>query len=314
MAHFSNGAKFLGWTVTGETVAGTYSETLLLPGATTLTTDSASFSGTISGSSVTLTFSHGFGSTVSGELVGETLSLSIPQTDGTLQVEVYRPGTTADYNAGVQAVQASAAQLQQESASNASVAAEQAASAAAAAAAEQQISRDQQAEQNAITALAQDAVFVDDLSRLADDVKTTAADLAQTRTDAKAGGGDNCTNASSTVYNDAATTVYNDAQTTVYNDVSTTLMNDIGLAQRDIEDLKRADLQLATDGVAASGDAASSISAAQSAIAAAKTTANSAVDVVNKAVASAYAVANSIATGPCAGMGPGDVPTPVAHI
>jgi len=99
VAHFSNGAKFLGWTVTGDTVAGTYSETLLLPGATTLTANSASFNGTINGASVTLTFSHGFGSTVSGELAGETLSLSIPQTDGTLQVEVYHPGTTADFNA-----------------------------------------------------------------------------------------------------------------------------------------------------------------------------------------------------------------------
>lgn len=98
-------------------MAGTYSETLLAPGATQLSTDSSSFAATISGSSVTLTFSHGFGSTISGELAGNTLSLSIPLTDGSIQVETYHPGTTADYNAEVQLVQSSAAQLQAQAAS-----------------------------------------------------------------------------------------------------------------------------------------------------------------------------------------------------
>lgn len=314
VANFSNGAKFLGWTVTGDTVAGTYSETLLLPGATTtLTADSASLSGTISGSSVTLTFSHGFGSTVSGQLIGNTLSLSIPQTDGTLQVEVYQPGTTADYNADVQVVQARAAQLQDEAASNASVASEESASSAAAAAVQQQPADDQQSAQSVIASLTQDANFDSDLSSLAGDVKQTAEDLIQTRSDAKAGGGDNCVNASSTVYNDAATTLYNDAQTSLFNDLNS-LTRDIAATQMDVDDVHSADQQLSADGIPVAADSASSINAAQGAISAAKGPANNDIDKVNAAVKTAYAIADGIATGPCFGMGPGQPPTPIPHI
>ncbi|SDO60258.1 hypothetical protein SAMN04515671_1456 [Nakamurella panacisegetis] len=281
-------------------------------GATTLETDSASFNGTISGSSVTLTFSHGFGSTLSGQLDGKTLRLSVPQADGTIQVETYQPGRTDEYNSAVQVVQASAAQLEQQAASNASVASEESAASAAAAAAQQQAASDQQAEQRALASLEQDTNFDQQLSSLSADVKQTQVDLDHTRSDAKAGGGDNCVNASSVVYNDAASTVYNDAASSLSND-AIQLSIQFATAQTDIDNVQSAE-QLGADGVAADASSAGSVDAAKSAIAAAKATANADIDKVNEAVAAAYKVANSIATGPCAGTGPGDPPDPMAHI
>ena len=178
---------------------------------------------------------------------------------------------------------------------------------------QQQAEDDQQAEQDALTSLTQDANFDSDLGSIADDVKSTAADLASTRADAKDGPGDDCQNASSTVYNDAATTVYNDAATTLYNDVLT-LSRDIDTAKEDLTDVQSAQKQLETDGVPGSADAPATIRAAQGTIAAATKAANADIDKVNRSMAEAYKVANSIATGSCAGLGPGDPPEPLAHI
>lgn len=185
VASFSNGVKFLGWTVTGDTVAGTYSETFLAPAATTLSTDTSSFNGTVSGTSVTLTFSHGFGSTISGELVGNTLRLSIPQTDGSIQVEVFRPGTSADYNTGVQVVQSSVAQRQSEAASVAASAAPVASQQAAASSASSQIAQAQsdidQAAQYLQSVMSDLSASTADLGHaldpLADSLVTQASDL-----------------------------------------------------------------------------------------------------------------------------------------
>lgn len=187
VASFSNGVKFLGWTVTGDTVAGTYSETLLPPTATALTTDSSSFNGTINGSSVTLTFSHGFGSTISGQLASNTLSLSIPQTDGSIQVEVFTPGTTADYNTGVVIVQQQAQSRQ----------AEAAAIAASQSSVAQQQDADQRAAQNlanAAQALGSDiSNITSDINSVSSQLKTVSTDLGTQDTDL------------ATVKNDAAT-------------------------------------------------------------------------------------------------------------
>lgn len=312
VAQFSNGVKFIGWTTVGQQVSGTYHETIILPAATNYTSNDFSFQGSISGQSVTLTFSQGFGSTISGQLDGATLSLSFPLADGSIQTQVFHPGTTADYNAGVALVQQETASRQAISASIASSQASVAQQQAAARQAQNKAATDQQNEQGAIAALARDANFDSDLSSLSNDVKQTASDLAQTRTDAKAGGGDQCVNASSTVYNDAATTVFNDAQTTLLND-ALALSRDIQSAQDDIVNVRNATQQLVSDGLAAS-DAASAISAAaQSAITGAKATANGDIDTINADVSTAYSVANS-ATGACAGMGPNKPPAPIPHV
>jgi len=168
-------------------------------------------------------------------LDGATLNLSFPLADGSIQTQVFHPGTTADYNAGVALVKQEAASRQAISTSIASSQASVAQQQAAAQQAENKAATDQQNGQDAIAALAHD-------------VKQTASDLAQTRTDAKAGGGDQCVNASSTVYNDAATTVFNDAQTTLLND-ALTLSRDIHSTQDDIVNVLSAAQQLVSDGV-----------------------------------------------------------------
>ncbi len=159
---------------------------------------------------------------------------------------------------------------------------QQAASVAAAsssAAAQQKSAADQQAEQSALATLVRDASLDSELSSISGDVKKTAADVAQTRADAKAGGGDNCVNASSTVYNDAASAVYNDAQSSLYNDVNTLTQADQSV-QKDIAAVQSANQQLASDGLPVDPGASSAISAAQDTTATAKSTANGDIDMI----------------------------------
>lgn len=128
VAQFSNGVKFIAWTRVGDELTGTLSEAILPEGKTTAVTDSYGFTGTLEGSSVTLKLSGFLGGTViSGEVVDNELRLSMPASDGSLSVETYLPGTTADYNSGVQLLQA-----QVEAAQSAQQAAQQATSEAAA--------------------------------------------------------------------------------------------------------------------------------------------------------------------------------------
>lgn len=72
--------------------------------------------------------------------------------------------------------------------------------------------------------------------------------------------------------------------------------------------------QMSNDGVAPPASANVTVAAARSEISQAQTKANTDTDSVNADVVNAYAVANGIAIGPCAGMGPGNPPTPLAHI
>lgn len=208
-----------------------------------------------------------------------------------------------------------AAEQQRSAAAEASAASSSAAAASAAAAQAQQdqLSGDQQSATSALGSLKQDSDFTSDLSSLAADVKNSDADLASTRADAAQGPGDNCVNASSTVYNDAASTVFNDAQSSVYNDLQT-IAGTITTVRTDIEHLQSALQQLSTDGLAAPVDSSAALSGARAAIAAAISTANTAADHANTDVSAAYAVANGLAVGSCAGMGPGSPPAPLQHI
>ncbi|KHL02954.1 hypothetical protein LK10_11245 [Sinomonas humi] len=145
------------------------------------------------------------------------------------------------------------------------------------------------------------------------DLTQTAADLQRTRSDAAKGGGDQCLNASTTVYNDAATTVYNDVQTNLYNH-SLDLENQAQTVRQEVSNLQ-SDLQaLQNDGATGPSEAPSEISGANAAIAATVAAANQHIDQGNAYVATSYQVANGIAVGPCAGTGPGNPPEPVKHI
>jgi len=124
---------------------------------------------------------------------------------------------------------------------------------------------------------------------------------------------DQCINASTTVYNDAATTVYNDVLTTVYNDANT-LANDIATLRKDIGTVQSDQTALSSAGLSGTPGAGAAVSAAQSAIASAITTANADIDHANRDLSAAYAVADSVGTGQCAGDGPGNSPSGVNHL
>lgn len=208
-----------------------------------------------------------------------------------------------------------AAEQQRSAAAQASAASSSAAAASAAAAqAEQdQLAEDQHNATGALANLKQDSDFTSDLSGLAADVRNADEDLASARADAAQGQGDYCINVSSTVYNDAASTLYNDAQSSVYTDLQT-IASAVGTARTDIEHVQSALQRLSVDGLAAPAGNSDALRSARAAITAAISTANAAADHANNDVSAAYAMANSLATGACAGMGPGKPPTPLQHI
>jgi hypothetical protein len=167
--------------------------------------------------------------------------------------------------------------------------------------------------QNDVSTLQQDTNFTPDVNVVSGDVKTTDGDVATTRSDAASGNGDQCINASTTVYNDAATTVYNDVLTTVYNDAAS-VGRDISTLRSDISTVQNDQQGLSSAGLPGTPGAGAAIAAAQSAISSAIATVNVDIDHANGDLATAYQIADSVGTGPCAGDGPGKLPSGVSHL
>jgi hypothetical protein len=131
-------AVLLHITESGKTVSGTFDATTLqTSSATSVQPEHAAFTGTLDGSALTITFAEGFGfaTSLAGSVSGSTLSLQIPQSDGSMTLIALHPGTATDYNQDVAALQSAASS----NAQAARVAAEQSAAAAATQAAEQRI-------------------------------------------------------------------------------------------------------------------------------------------------------------------------------
>jgi len=174
----------------------------------------------------------------------------------------------------------------------------------------------QQQEQNAqvdVATLTQDANFSSDVGQVGSAVTQTDSDLGQTRSDAANGNGDECINASTTVYNDAATTVYNDVLTTAYNDVNT-VASDIATVRGDITTIQSDQAALQSSGLPETPGAAAAVSAAKSAIASAISTINGDIQHENDDLDTAYQIADSVGTGACAGDGPGSPPAGLSPI
>jgi hypothetical protein len=164
-----------------------------------------------------------------------------------------------------------------------------------------------------LAALKQDTSLSGDVSQVGGDVTQTGSDLRQTRSDAAGGNGDQCINASTTVYNDAATTVYNDVLTTVFNDAGRTA-DDIATLRKDIATVQGDQSALASSGLPGTPGARAAISAARAAISSAISTVNGYIDHANGDLSAAYTVANSVGTGACAGDGPGKAPSGVDRL
>lgn len=112
LALASNGALFIQWTRTGDSVQGTLSEAYTSQSDATQTqSESHSFTGVVSGSNVTLTLDSGVN--WNGTLKGSSnVTLSYTGSDGSLQTFDFHRASVSDYNAAVGNVHASAGQAQ----------------------------------------------------------------------------------------------------------------------------------------------------------------------------------------------------------
>ena len=71
----------------------------------TVSCTTAAFTGVHDGSNVSITFSElGFSSTLTGSLDGGTLTLQVPQPDGTLASEAFRSASVDDYDSAATAL------------------------------------------------------------------------------------------------------------------------------------------------------------------------------------------------------------------
>jgi hypothetical protein len=121
LARASNGALFLQWTRSGDSVIGSVVEAYLTQtGATQISHLYRAFTGVVSGSSVALKMSVGAldtPETWNGTLSGSDLTLSLPNQDGTLSTQYFHPSTIGAYTSEVASLQGSGEQAQQELAS-----------------------------------------------------------------------------------------------------------------------------------------------------------------------------------------------------
>jgi hypothetical protein len=196
---------------------------------------------------------------------------------------------------------------------------QQAQAQASASAAASQASADTAAQQQAQNALSTLEGFSlsSDLSQLSRDLTKTSNDLAAEKTAAAAGpnadGGD-CYNLDSNVDYDATENVEYDAQEDFGYDLQYNLVPDISSGRQDVSALQSDLSDLQSMGLSAPSGAQAAITAAQNEISSAVSTANADISQENGFVSQAYSVANSIATGNCAGDGPGSTPSPIQDI
>lgn len=128
-----------------------------------VSTASSSFSGQISGSSVTLNIG---GHTDYGTVTDGTLTLNVRQTDGRIQPVVYRRASPADYNKALAAVNRTVQQAN------------------ITAGRQQQNQQDASSLSDDLTGIGDDeSSLKSDLSSMGDDVSSTSNDLAATRSD-----------------------------------------------------------------------------------------------------------------------------------
>jgi hypothetical protein len=292
----------LQWRDSGGYLSGTYQQAQIAGQAPSeqVSSSTGSLSGTLNGTAITLDINGP--QDLYGTLSGGQLSLNVPQSGGSIQTATCGQSSVDDWNKAVSALNGQAASDNQ-AANQAQASASQAQAQAA----------QESSAQGDVSMLRQDTSLSGDVSQIAGDVKSTDGDVAQTRADAANGNGDNCTNASSTVYNDAASTVYNDVLSTAYNDVLRA-GDDISTLRKDISTVQGDQSALANAGLPGTPGADAAVSAAQAAISSAIYTVNGYVDHLNGDLSTSYAVADAVGTGACAGDGPGQAPAGLDHL
>jgi outer membrane murein-binding lipoprotein Lpp len=96
-------AALITWTVNGHSTSGNLTDSSLDTTGLSIDSNTDAFTGTISGSSLTLNFSGG--TTVTGSVSSQKLQLQIADSTGTVQSFDFTPGTTGAYNAAVKTIQ-----------------------------------------------------------------------------------------------------------------------------------------------------------------------------------------------------------------
>jgi hypothetical protein len=101
----SSGVMYVQWTRSGDTISGSLTQSSLQSGKIKAQNDA--FTGTISGSGVTLVFGQGSGvnTNITGTFSSSQLSLSFPQTDGSMSQVDLAAASLSDYNLAVGVLQ-----------------------------------------------------------------------------------------------------------------------------------------------------------------------------------------------------------------
>jgi hypothetical protein len=268
--------------------------------AETLSVSSVPFTGTRSGSSVTLTFAglYFLQTQAQGRLSGGTLTAGVPQSDGTVKQATFAQSDEASYNRAIAKLRDRVRQANQ-------LAAEQQPANGPAA----------QGAQSALSALYKDSSLqaggrlAAGLARFAGHVQTAQSHLAAEKQDASGGNG----------YCVAAYRATGDSQTVdgsllaMQGDIQA-MMADIAIIQADIAAANTHLRHLSKAGMAAPSSAYGVIADARVSLAQAIAKANSYIDQMNAIDAQAHSIANSIATRKCSGARSGAIARPLPHV
>ncbi len=173
----SNAAILVQWTRSGSQLTGELQQALLTGSGTSeqVSNQSMAFTGTISGSSVTLSLNQGLGSVtnLTGTLSGQDFDMGYPGQDGTVITIPMTPGGAPQFNADLSTLQGDAGQAQTE-ASQTQAAQQQANQVAGDA---QSVSQDLSTLQSAMHEATGTGSVATDLAQMSKDLGQTNTDL-----------------------------------------------------------------------------------------------------------------------------------------
>jgi hypothetical protein len=172
----SNAAIFVQWTRNGSQLTGDLQQALIQGSGSQeqVSSQSAAFTGTISGSSVTLSLNQGLGdlTNLTGTLNGSDLDLGYPGQNGNVITIPMQPGGAAAYNSDLSRLQSQAGQA------NAQAAQAQAAQDQA-----NHVAGDAQTVTSDLSSLQQAVASASGTSSVGSDLQQMRNDLGQTQTD-----------------------------------------------------------------------------------------------------------------------------------
>lgn len=323
MATGQQAAVFLQWRQSGDQLTGTAQVAIAegTPPNADVSSDTIPFTGTLDGSSITLSFNGAPASF--GTVAGGSFTLDVPTSSGVLTPERFAPAAPATFDAALASLRRDVDKANQIASQQAQLGTEQQAITQAAQTVEGDMSGLSSAGSQAIG----DAqALQEDVQAVANDLTTTQSDLQQTYSDAAQGGsagpGVVCADAG-TVAGDAGTTsgdagsLSGDLERGVGSDLQS-ITQGIASLQSDYGTLQHAESQLPRSlwppgPIPGQSDVSQAINQANGATSQASSIANGFIDQTNNDVGSAFGdVAQAYQAGNCGPSPPG--PPPIAHV